>query len=299
MNKELLSGVYELDFDYRDKLDFDKKYKFGIEIEFEKIPYLVVQDKLSKNMNLRHWKLHNEPTVQGDDLDSGGEIVSPILHNYKSVWLKIQKACNLLKDLGAETIKYCGAHIHIDQGILCDNNEYILNLLKIWTVYEHVIYYFSYGEINHGRDYICNFAHVMAPILERFIKNNCSIDSKNLYKDIMNFSFKSSVLKGGLWFADCKGVKFDAHNTIEIRCPNGTLNEKIWQNNINFFIHLLETCASDNLDVELLDFKLENYKNYYNYNSDKYLKDAYELSEIVYDKDIDKIYFLKQYTKKI
>ena len=34
------------------------------------------------------------------------------------------------------------------------------------------------------------------------------------------------------------------NNTIEFRCPNGTLNPIIWQNNVNLFAHLL---SSDNL----------------------------------------------------
>ena len=37
-------------------------------------------------------------------------------------------------------------------------------------------------------------------------------------------------------FRNYKGYEADEKNTIEIRCPNGTLDAKIWQNNINFFV---------------------------------------------------------------
>ena len=43
---------------------------------------------------------------------------------------------------------------------------------------------------------------------------------------------------------------YDKSKTIEFRSSNGTLNEIIWQNNVNFFTKMLLSCASDNFDIE-------------------------------------------------
>ena len=132
MNKELLNGLNDIKFVYRDKLNFDKRYKFGNEIEFEKASNYIVEQRLMKNIYLKKWDLHYEPTIQceEDDISLGGEVVSPILHNNKKSWMDMKRACILLKELGAVAGSHCGAHIHIDQSILCDNNEYILNLIE-------------------------------------------------------------------------------------------------------------------------------------------------------------------------
>ena len=225
--------------------------------------------------------------------------MSPILHNTKSTWNSVKKACELLKSLDAKALNRTGAHIHIDQEILKDNQKFILNLLKLWTIYEHVIYYFSYGESKRGREYICCYAYRMAVLYNQFVKCHKYDNDENIYKNLMTFCDEyHPSLKGGLWFADCKGVYGSIHNTIEIRCPNGTLNQTIWQNNVNFFISLLSKCSSDDLDMDLINYKFEKYQDIYNYNG-VYLNDAVELSNMIFDDDIDKIYFLKQYVKKI
>ena len=49
----------------------------------------------------------------------------------------------------------------------------------------------------------------------------------------------------------CKSVNFrpiTTLGTIEFRCPNGTLNEVIWQNNLNLFVHLLLYAKSNDFD---------------------------------------------------
>lgn len=300
MSNNLINSLGDIEFNYRDKLNIDKHYKFGIEIEFEKASFYDVEQNLFENRHLKNWDLHNEPTVSADDdFSLGGEIVSPILRNTKRTWNNIKIACNMLKELDAEALDKTGAHIHIDQSILKDDKTFILNLLKLWTIYEHVIYYFSYGRQSKGRAFICSYAYRMAVIFNIFIKCHKYDRDENLYSNIMDFcdDFHSS-LKGGLWFADCKGVSGFKNSTIEIRCPNGTLDEKIWQNNINFFINLLSKCASNELDLDFINYKFEKYQDIYNYNG-IYLNDALELSNIIFDDDTDKVYFLKQYVKKI
>lgn len=58
-------------------------------------------------------------------------------------------------------------------------------------------------------------------------------------------------------------------NTIEVRCPNGTVNPVIWQNNINFFAKLFLYCSGNNFDIEFINYKLDYLKDgiiHYDYN---------------------------------
>ena len=90
-----------------------------------------------------------------------------------------------------------------------------------------------------------------------------------------------------------------ARNTIEFRCPNGTIDEVIWQNNINFFARLMEAIANNKIDLDYLDKRFNNLVLNNNIDSfnNIYIHDTLELADIIFDKDIDKLYFLKQYFK--
>ena len=96
-------------------------------------------------------------------------------------------------------------------------------------------------------------------------------------------------------------VKKKEGNTIEFRCPNGTLNEVIWQNNLNFFLSLMNYTKDgyNNVDYEYYVNKgNDNIDSDYDY-SELYLKDALELVDLIFKTNQDKIDFLKQYVKSI
>ena len=120
----------------------------------------------------------------------------------------------------------------------------------------------------------------------------------NLYFLISNCATNLNALGNGLNFGHCNGANIDDKNTIEFRCPNGTLSHIIWQNNINFFVKLLLYCRSNNFDIDFINKKMKNYevKKLEQY-SDIYLDDAIELSDLIFDNELDKMYFLKQYLK--
>ena len=80
---------------------------------------------------------------------------------------------------------------------------------------------------------------------------------------------------------------YNVLNTIEFRSPNGTLSNIVWQNNINFFINLLLSCSDNNFDVEKMNFLYDN----------KNLSTEFDLIDLVYKDELDKMCFLKQYYK--
>lgn len=86
-------------------------------------------------------------------------------------------------------------------------------------------------------------------------------------------------------------------NTIEFRSPNGSADEIVCQNNINALIKLI--INSKEIDEEFLNYKLKDrasVEKIYTYN-EVYLKKALEFADLIFEDDIDKIYFLKQYIK--
>ncbi len=94
--------------------------------------------------------------------------------------------------------------------------------------------------------------------------------------------------------------EFWKRNTIEFRCPNGTLNPIIWQNNVNLFVNMLLYSQSSDFNEEIVsrrfneitkeNVRLELYKLI---NLDK----AIELSDLIFKNNLDKVYFLRQYLK--
>ena len=81
---------------------------------------------------------------------------------------------------------------------------------------------------------------------------------------------------------------------------NGTIDPIVVQNEINLFCNLLLSSRKD-IDIEYLDYRIEDLKNkrtslemYININLD----DAIIFSDIIFDDDLDKDYFMKQYIKE-
>ena len=89
-------------------------------------------------------------------------------------------------------------------------------------------------------------------------------------------------------------------NTIEFRCANGTFNEIIWQNNINLFVHLLLYAQNESYNHETIKKQSEETKlfpNHIEYYNGIYLKPAFDLCDMIFKTNIDKVYFLRQYIK--
>lgn len=313
--KKVCEDTRDIEIKYRNKLNLSQKIQFGTEIEFENASYHDVSISLQNKRKLDKWLLKVDQSVISiyNGLDHGGELISPILHDTKAAWSELKSACLLIRNNFGLNLGKSGAHIHIDSSILKDNDEFILNVVKIWTVYEHVIYRFAYGdETDKPRISLQRYAYPVAPYYNdflikyyddrkafRYVLNDIKINKQsNLYYLLSMCASRLDALGSGINFNHCKGLNKDEKNTIEIRCPNGTLNHIVWQNNINFFTKLLSYCASSDFDRELIDRKLQVYEDReLEQYSDIYLDDAIELSNMIFDNELDKMYFLKQYLK--
>ena len=86
-------------------------------------------------------------------------------------------------------------------------------------------------------------------------------------------------------------------NTVEFRSPNATIEEIVWQNNINAFTKLMLAATKGLIDEECLDYKISNFTNYDFMYKEICLKSVLEFVDLIFDNNLDKIYFLKQYFK--
>lgn len=275
--EESLSG----DLTLRKKIGISKEITFGCEIEFENALFDKVKEQIDNKLG-SYWsfRLYKDKSVMSMDDDRGGKLSTPILTDTKENWDKLRIICDTLKANGAYTGINAGGYIQIGNNIL--DKDSLNKLLIIWCIYEHVIYRFGYGEDLYPRSSILLYAPPISEYLFNYLKDG----------DLSHLSN-----------SDCGGINpsliknFDMGN-IEFRCPNGTLDPVIWQNNVNLFTKLLVYVSKNELDKDFFDFKFKQYKKLSIDDYSKlYLKDALEFCDLIFDNYTDKVYFLTQYLK--
>ena len=290
--KQLLSALDDYYLELRSHLKIPK-ITFGIEIEIEHTRTRRIKRKIAHN-NLDNWK------VTGDvSLNDGCEIVSPILTNAYSCYKEIEKVCEIASNNG-EIDKNSAGHIHIStQSLGGDNKDNWINLAGFWSAYENIFYRFLYGEYLTPRSSIEKYAKPMASSLfscyenmknrnDKFITAKRVVCIIRITRDYaINFAHVYNDLDYNL----------DTSN-LEFRCPNGTVDPVIWQNNINLLSHILEYSSSPKFNRDLIE---KRGKNVDRYNLSEYnridLEEALEVCDLLFNDNIDKLYFLRQYLK--
>ena len=291
--KELLNQIVAFSLTYRDKLNLPKKVFFGTEIEYEDLNLDLVTKFISQNCP--RWDSKFDATVR-----SGGEVASKILSDNIICWDELQTTCQFLQSKNAYTKGNAGGHIHISPSILGVNKENWLQFIKTYIVYESVLFRFGYGEEIVGREKLNEYAR---PIADSLFKSLKELESSKDVIDIL-FALPTSNKYQAINFKniDYYSVnEFKKNNTIEYRFPNGTVQEIIWQNNINALTKLMLAPSKKLIDIEYIDYKLKNERissknDFYRYNIVD-LKNALEFVDMIFDNNLDKIYFLKQYIK--
>jgi len=277
-------------------IGLDKKYTFGIEIEFENAP-------LDSIKNTGHWMLEDETVISKPTIDHtcGGELISPILTDNSDSWADISDKCRKLVKSGATITEYTGGHIHIGSQIIGENPDNIRVFLKMWELFENVIYRFSYGYENRERLGMEMYASPIGTKLKKLRNSRSGYKTfQSFYYWINYFRTQQATKFEGISFKNFRGCEEDLGNTIEIRCPNGTLNPIIWQNNINFFTRLLLKSRVDQVDEQFLDYLLGRKKSSeYDFQNFEMLdiEQVVLLSNMIYDNEVDQLSFLKQCLK--
>lgn len=311
--EELKEILREYITNYKDTLNLPSNLTFGIEIEEAGINTMTLQKILNGK-----WKISPELSIKKV---TGGEASSPIFIDSPKTWQEIFDVCNILKENKAYITEEIAGHIHFGNKNLIDNDPIkLLNIMKMWSAYENVIYRFSKGEFSTLRDVAYDYASPIARDVKK-ISLMPFIEKQNI-RNMMGLFFTRrfrglNIYNMYSYYKLTNGIKFnneikasEIKDTIEVRCPNGTLDPKLWQNNINFFSKLLLYAVSDEFDSEKIDYILNSlefqelilldkkidlsYLSYMNIDMDL----AIDLADTIFKDETEKFDFLKQYTKK-
>lgn len=289
----LYNVIQNLFIDYRYNLGLDKALTFGVEIEYEGFYYGKTEKFLNQNLNNWESKVDNS-------LYFGGEVTSPIMNDDKKFWLELKTICEYLKKHHVRVHNNAASHVHIGASLLNNDPNLWIMFLKLYTCYEHILYRFGYGECINERKLLITYSKFIGKELCNSI--NILQNAKKM-KDFQQILDEEQSKYVGINF---KHVAFDERicnkfNTIEFRFPNGTKNEVIWQNNINVFAKMVLAIAENKINPEFLDYKFKQYQE--RKTSPESLshliciEDALEFADLIFDNNLDKMYFLKQYFK--
>lgn len=301
---ELLLLLKKYLLEYRPILNFNQTDTFGLEIEFKKRKLYSHSTENEIYMNFRSLIGNNQWNIDidGSLLKNGLEASSPILTNTLSTWQELQKICMYLNKIGYID-ELCGGHIHIGAQVIGQNFQAWDNFIKLWILYEDIILRFVCGEYLRLRTISSTYAPPISNSMYLSYQHCLKIYHQIDESFLKHFYYLLGNIRQAINFhyiKDFENIK--PKNTIEFRCPNGTLNPIIWQNNINLFISILNSVKQNTFNQDLLDLKFKKINPESSISSINYqqinLSAALELSDLIFNNNLDKINFLTQYLKK-
>lgn len=287
----LLSQIETTNLTYRDTLGVPSFVTLGYEIEYEGIKRSIV-DKFISEAGLYSWDSGSDQTVKG------GELRSPILGDNKEDWLELRRICKFLQLVKATTNgKSVGGHFHIGTQTIGEEADAWRDFLKLYAIYENVLFRFYYGDKINGREGIKQYAPPMARSVFSYWESMKEFETaKEIVEYFAGSRYRAINFNNVQSFEDASNM-----NTIEFRCPNGTIDEIILQNNANAALKMLLSAKEGKIDRDFLEFKYKRDRQRKVDNPQFYnivcLKDALEFVDLVFDNNLDKIYFLRQYLK--
>ena len=227
INSSLINNPLE----YRPILTIPKKINFGIELEMEKVDPRVVYH-LVKNGLGGDWNVKVDDSLE---LLHNAEIVSPVLQNTRETWVIIKKMGEILERLNPDYHK-ASFQVNFD-GSLLPTPEDKLRFLKLYAMYEDIIYRFSKGEDEEYRDSLETYA---SPII---------LSLKGVVKLSPDYALEmfTNQKRYGIAFKNQK------QDLIEFRTPNSTSNTVLIQNYITTFYYLLQYVIKNRYDKKRVD----------------------------------------------
>ena len=274
LNNQLINSPME----FRSKLTLPHKANFGLELELDKVDLLEVKELVGRNIG-------GDFSVKNDkSLTTGmnAEINTPVLRNSKATWELLKRMGELLKKINA-SYDHCSFQVNFD-GSLLPSVEDRVKFLKIYAMYEDIVYRFSKGEDLSYRDSLEEYASPIILTLKGVLSiNNDAVVEMFSNQKRYGICFKSR---------DC--------DLIEFRTPNMTDNVCLWQNYVTFFYYLLNLVHSGKINMREVDEYINSYSRIYileNYEKEKEEK-ALQLSKKLFCNSTDRINFMHQYLGK-
>ncbi|HAB66252.1 MAG TPA: hypothetical protein DCE23_02685 [Firmicutes bacterium] len=271
---DIKSSLDNSELRYRSILTIPRDVLFGLEIELESVnPSLVSKMVISHFGN--SFKVKEDRSL---DKDSSAEIATPPFYNSRDTWILLDKLGKLLSKL-KPSFEHCSFQVNYC-GSLLPTDKDKLNFLKLYAVYEDILYRFSCGEDNTIRDAINEYAY---PII-------LNIKAFREMKDYVLEPYTNQK-RYGICFKD------KPKDLIEFRTPNGTINPILWQNYITTFYSLIMYSLSPKCNEKELDEYIDRYNKTYLIENYMLLKEekAISLSKKLFSKSDDRLHFLHQY----
>ena len=299
--QELIVQIQNYLLEYRVSLNLPKDTKFGIGIGFSKINPEVVQSELKKKG--LDWTIETAAYLSKERI-----IFSRILNDTPKSWEEIQTISEYLNKKRAKPHPYHGCIIQVDTGILGKDIDAWRRFCKLYTIYEDILFRFGYGEKINARKTILKDAQPLADFLyEDLGVINSKTEVLSLIYPLQSYHIENAInFKSINFYSDSFKAYYEDFyeelaNVINFKSPNCTTDPIIIQNYINAYTKLVMAASKETIDEDLLDFKLQtdrsSYKNQpYDYDLIK-LQKALEFVDLVFDNNLDKIYFLRQYFK--
>ena len=272
----------------------------GFEFEFEDYDENLIRREMIKNNYFDEgYKLYED----GEDCYYYviGEVCTPVLNVSNINWNRIKDLCYIIKRNGYIG-NNCGGHIHIGAQILENKKKILTNFAALIIAYENILARFFYGNFINERlvmhayappvasDWYDEYRHFKS---EYYLQYSC--------RDIINKLSGHYTKNQFINLSNIKDLeKIITYNTFEYRGPNGTLDPIIWQNNLNVIVKLMHYCNRLDFNSELIEKRIE--KNVMHLNDYKFYRQieidaATEFCDLIFDNNLDKIYFLRQYLK--
>lgn len=279
MEKNNMSDILDIKlqnspFVYRDILTVPRNVNFGLELELDKIDPNRVYKLIRRSFG-SDWQIKTDASLtEGEN----AEIVSPVLQNNKQTWILLKKMGELLEKLSPD-YDSCSLQVNFD-GKLLPTAEDKVRFLKLYAMYEDIIYHFSKGEDSEYRSSLEVYASPIILTLKGVLPlgNRATIE------------MFSNNKRYGIVFKENKDL-------IEFRTPNMTNNTVLWQNYFTFFYYFLAFSIRNRYSKEEVDQYIQSFSKTYileNYELEKRQK-AYQLCKTIFPHSIDQIHFMHQY----
>lgn len=271
------SELKETPFSYRPILTIPTDINFGLEIEIEDIDHDLIVKQVQEEFGTS-FKVKKDVSLRKD---YNAEIITPVLQNTRKTWEMLKKLTDLIKTLNP-TYDNCSFQINYDASLLPTIDDKV-RFLKLFAVYEDIIYRFSKGEDEEYRITMSEYAAPIMPVIKEY---KDKADDEYLVEEF------TSIKGSGVNFK--KRIK----DLIEFRTPNGTHNIVLWQNYITTFYYLLKLATNPNVDKKELDKYIDEFNQLYilEFYEQENIPKALELSNMLFINEKDKINFMKQYT---
>ena len=289
---DFLNLISKFEIPYRDSLNLPSSASFGVEIEYEGMD----KAKADKFVNiLGGW----ESTIDST-LESGGEIVSSRLSDEKRVWQDLYLICEILKCNDAKTDKNAGLHVSVGTHLLGRDYHSWELLAKIYMLYERVLVRFAKGDKHRMRDTFIYFAR---PLGLKMLQQRNLLEKRRLGSIKSFLEDYEENKKGAINFRSLDFSRaMSPYNTFELRLFNSTTDNCVIQNDVNATLKMTLAAANKSVDSDLLSERLDRLEaqkltgqEYLHQCNNVLLRDAFEFVDLIFDNDLDKVCFLKQY----